>query len=246
MSEPLIWAKSVTLVKDQHTIVSQVDFQLHPGEIVTLIGPNGAGKSTLIKILMGLITPTEGQVIKKEGLVFGYAPQQMQIDPTLPLTVDRFLGLSPAGNPTRRLQVLEQVGAAPLQKQALATLSGGQWQRVLLARALIGNPQVLILDEPAQGVDIAGQAQLYSLLNEIRNSQGCSILLISHDLHIVMAQTDRVICLNKHVCCDGGPAAVTQNPAFLELFGDAGQNLALYPHQHNHNHDLDGNITETE
>ncbi|MAZ44258.1 MAG: zinc ABC transporter ATP-binding protein [Legionellales bacterium] len=247
MSDPLIWSKSVTLKKDNQTILSQVDFECHPHEIVTLIGPNGAGKSSLIKVLLGLQPPSSGRVGRKKGLVIGYAPQNVQIDASLPMTVERFLRCVPKVSKAQCETALKEVGAHVVIDQSLMTLSGGQWQRVLIARALLRNPQLLVLDEPAQGVDIAGQAQLYELIADLNHQRGCAVLLVSHDLHVVMAQTNRVLCLNQHVCCDGQPSSVLADPSFIEVFGSqAAKSFALYPHSHNHDHDIDGNIIHKE
>lgn len=247
MPEPLIWSKSVTLKKGSQVILSHVDFECHPQEIVTLIGPNGAGKSTLIKVLLGLQAPTSGQVGRQKGLVVGYAPQSVIIDPTLPITVERFLRCVPRVSKDQCMAALEEVGAPSVLHQSLSTLSGGQWQRVLIARALLRDPQLLVLDEPAQGVDVTGQAQLYELIAHLNQARGCAVLLVSHDLHIVMAQTNRVLCLNQHVCCDGQPSSVRAHPAFQALFGEqVAKSFALYPHSHNHDHDIEGNIVGKE
>jgi zinc transport system ATP-binding protein len=247
MPDPLIWAKSVTLKKNSQTILSQVDFECHPQEIVTIIGPNGAGKSTLLRCLLGLEKPASGQVGRQKGLKVGYAPQNIQLDPTLPLTVARFLQSVPHSTLASQRAALESTGAIEVWSHPLSGLSGGQWQRVLIARALIHEPNLLVLDEPVQGVDLAGQAQLYELIGGLKDKHGCSVILVSHDLHVVMAQTNRVVCLNQHVCCDGQPELVCQHPAFIELFGpQVGKAFAVYPHTHNHHHDIDGHIIHKE
>lgn len=229
--------QAVTMRSRQREILHRVDLQVRAGEVVTIIGPNGAGKTTLVRAALGLIVPTSGQVWTRPGLKIGYLPQRFQVDPVLPLTVRRFLTLSGAKGLAEMKATLGEVGAEGLLEAAMQTLSGGETQRVLLARTLLRNPELLVLDEPAQGVDLHGQVELFSLLEKVRRERGCSVLMISHDLHLVMASTDRVICLNRHVCCTGSPAAVTRNPAFVELFGEkAAANLAVYAHDREHQH----------
>jgi zinc transport system ATP-binding protein len=219
-------------------LLDDVSFELQSGRITTLIGPNGAGKTTLVRILLGLQKASSGTVTPAPDLRIGYMPQKLHIDPTLPLTVMRFLQLTGA-NRAQSLQALERVGVGLLQGQMMTSLSGGETQRVLLARALLPKPQLLVLDEPVQGVDVHGQEQLYKLIGQLRNETGCAILMISHDLHLVMAATDDVICLNQHVCCHGSPEAVTTSPAYTELFG---LRTAPYTHHHDHDHGLHGDI----
>jgi zinc transport system ATP-binding protein len=241
-AEPLVEACGVTFRVRGRELLTAVDLAVHPAEILSLIGPNGAGKTTLARLLLGVTKPTVGQVRRRPGLVIGYVPQRLMIDPILPLTVERFLAL---GLRQRRLggENLAEVGAAHLAKAAMHELSGGEFQRVLLARALARQPQLLVLDEPAQGVDLAGQLDLYALVEAIRDRRGCGVLLISHDLHVVMAATDRVVCLNRHVCCAGRPEAVSQHPEYISLFGRrAARALAVYTHEHDHAHDLHGEV----
>lgn len=235
----LIQARQLSVIRAQRTLVERADLTVHSGEIVTLIGPNGAGKTTLVRALLGLISFNSGSLVKKPGLRIGYMPQKLHIDPSLPLTVKRFLALG-GGKPAAITGALTRTGAAHLLAQPLQALSGGETQRVLLARALLRNPQLLVLDEPVQGVDVAGQAALYALINELRHELGCGVLLISHDLHLVMANTDTVVCLNGHVCCHGHPSQVTSDPAYLELFGHRAEaQIALYTHHHDHAHDAE-------
>lgn len=242
-SSPLISLAQVTVRYGDHVALSKVDLALYPGQIVTLVGPNGAGKSTLARVVLGSIKPQEGSIKRQRKLRIGYMPQRIKLDDSLPLTVDRFLWLGKACSKTERLAILERVGVAHLAKRAVQQLSGGEWQRVLLARALLRSPDLLVLDEPAQGVDITGQDALYGLLKEVRDETQCAILLISHDLHLVMAATDEVLCLHQHVCCAGTPDAVEQDPAFRALFPHHKPgNLALYQHHHDHEHHLDGII----
>ncbi|BFM19127.1 zinc ABC transporter ATP-binding protein ZnuC [Gilvimarinus japonicus] len=244
MSEPttLLQAKQLSVIRGNRTLVDRADLTVHAGEIVTLIGPNGAGKTTLVRALLGLMSFNSGELVQQPGLRIGYMPQKLHIDPSLPLTVKRFLALG--GSKLNAItDALSRTGAHHLLEQHLQALSGGETQRVLLARALLRNPQLLVLDEPVQGVDVAGQAALYTLINELRHELGCGVLLISHDLHLVMANTDTVVCLNGHVCCQGHPSQVTVDPAYLELFGHRAEaHIALYTHHHDHAHDECGEL----
>ncbi len=225
-------------------MLHDISMKVEQGKIVTLIGPNGAGKTTLIRILLGLTTADDGQIERRGDLKIGYMPQKLAIDPTLPITIERFLKLSGNHDPVRIRAVLDRIHIAHLFDSPLQSASGGEMQRVLLARALLGNPNLLVLDEPAQGVDVSGQAELYELIGKIRDETQCGVIMISHDLHIVMSSTDEVICLNHHVCCHGEPEQVSNDPAYLELFGaTAASSLAVYTHNHNHEHDLTGEIT---
>lgn len=222
-------------------LVRNVDLTVRRGEIVTVIGPNGSGKSTTVKLLLGLMKPSEGRVTRADGLTIGYVPQSLGIDPTLPLTVERLMRLTGRYDIEAIARALEETGVAHLVKSHVRSLSGGEFQRVLLARALIGNPDLLVLDEPVQGVDFTGEIMLYELIGRIRDRLNCGVLLISHDLHIVMARTDTVICLNGHVCCHGTPEAVADSAEYKALFGPkAAQTLAVYKHEHDHVHGADG------
>jgi zinc transport system ATP-binding protein len=224
-------------------IVRDIDIEVSAGEIVTLIGPNGGGKSTTAKALLGLIAPDVGKVDRAAGLKVGYVPQRFQIDVTLPLDVDRLMTLTQRHDPEMIRTALKRVNAGHLAGRAIGHLSGGELQRVLLARAIAGEPDLLILDEPVQGVDYAGEIALYELIGKIRDELGCGVLLISHDLHIVMAATDRVVCIEGHVCCSGPPRHVMGDAAFQRLFGQRGaQSLAVYRHHHDHVHDGHGHI----
>jgi len=243
---PLVEAVGVGLRIGRHELLSRVDLELSEGEILSLIGPNGAGKTTLVRVLLGILKPTAGRVERRPGLVVGYVPQRLHVDPTLPLSVRRFLtlgGLRRArGRPSA---ALAEVGALHLERALMSELSGGEFQRVTLARALLRDPDLLILDEPAQGVDFNGQLELYALIERVRDQRGCGVLLVSHDLHVVMAATDRVICLNRHVCCAGRPEAVSRHPEYLNLFGArAARKVAIYTHEHDHAHDLAGEVVE--
>lgn len=244
MTEPLIKAHNLGVRRGGRAILAGADMTLERGKIVTLIGPNGAGKTTLVRCVLGLIKPDEGRLERGPGLRIGYMPQRLHIDPSLPLSVHRFLTLG--GKPRVPLQeVLDMTGIAHLTDAAMTHLSGGETQRVLLARALLRDPNLLVLDEPVQGVDVGGQEALYQLINDIRRQRQCGVLLVSHDLHLVMATTDTVICLNQHVCCHGHPEHVTSDPAYLALFGESAKPLvAPYTHHHDHRHDDHGNIVE--
>ena len=224
-------------------VVDNVSMTLKQGEITTLIGPNGAGKTTLVKAVLGLLSPNSGVIKRSPTLRIGYMPQKLQIDATFPLTVERFLKTAAFASAEDRLQALQSVGAETLIKQSVHSLSGGEMQRVMLARALLRKPELLVLDEPAQGVDINGQIELYNLIARIRDRYHCSVLMISHDLHLVMAATDQVVCLNRHICCSGHPEQVSTDPSYIELFGVPGaENLALYSHNHNHQHNEHGDV----
>ena len=238
-SAPLIRAHNLALEIAGRQLLRDISLELHPAEIVTVIGPNGAGKTTLLRLLLGLTRPTSGRVERRPGLRLGYMPQRLQIDATMPMTVGRFLQLGIEG--VRVEQALARVGAPHLAGTRLADLSGGEMQRVLLARAAARKPQLLVLDEPTQGVDLGGQSEVYQLIAQLRDELQCGVLLVSHDLHLVMAATDRVLCVNQHICCHGHPEQVSRDPVYLEMFGDK---LAPYTHQHNHHHDLSGEVVD--
>ena len=219
-------------------VLEGVNFAISNGEIVTVVGPNGSGKSTFIRSLLGVLKPTAGAIEQKPGLRIGYMPQRLAIEPTMPLTVARFLSLPERQSAAAIARVLDRVGIAGAEAMQMTALSGGQFQRVLLARALLVGPDILILDEPTQGLDAPGIAQFYMLIAQIRQEIGCAILMVSHDLHVVMRASDRVICLNGHICCEGTPGAVVEAPEYKALFGHgAGAALALYQHDHDHSHD---------
>ena len=246
-AEILIEAEDVSVARSGREILSNAGVRVRAGEIVTLIGPNGAGKTTVVRVVLGLMTPDRGVVFRRPGLVVGYMPQRLHIDPTLPLTVGRFLALGADRGLARPFeqasQVLDEVGAGAVMETPLQAVSGGEFQRILLARALLRNPDLLVLDEPSQGIDITGQAELFGLITRIRDLRGCGVLMVSHDLHLVMAQTDEVICLNHHVCCAGHPETVANDPSYIELFGkQVADSLAVYHHHHDHAHDADGRM----
>ncbi len=237
-SDKLLELSRVDLLIGQRQLLQQVSLIVSRGEILTIIGPNGAGKTTLLRIALGLLAPTTGQVQRQPGIRIGYMPQRLHIDPTFPLTVKRFLTLTDHQRRDHVLPLLHEVGAAHVLESPLQNISGGELQRVLLARALLREPDLLVLDEPVQGVDVHGQVELYQLITRIREQRSCAVLMVSHDLHLVMAATDRVLCLNRHICCSGTPEVVSNDPAYLELFGPlAVQHLAIYSHDRAHRHD---------
>ena len=224
-----------------HTALEKVDFSLDAGEIVTIVGPNGSGKTTLLRVIVGALAPTAGRVQRRDGLRIGYVPQRLNIDPSLPISVKRFLNLPRKTEPERIAAALAQAGAGPLADRQMTSLSGGQFQRVLLARALVTTPDLLILDEATQGLDQPGTSEFYRQIETVRQQTGCAVLMVSHDLHVVMSASDRVICLNGHICCQGHPEHVASAPEYRALFGEGTKGaLALYRHHHTHNHGENG------
>lgn len=241
MSDLLIQLEGLAIHSPQKTILDNIDFSIHQGEIITIIGPNGAGKTTLVKAILGLREISRGTITRRPGLKVGYMPQKLHVEPTLPLTVSRFLGLTNASK-TAIQDALVRTGILNLANTPMQSISGGEQQRALLARALLRKPALLVLDEPAQGVDLTGQTELYRLIKALRDDLNCAVLMVSHDLHLVMSATDRVICLNQHICCSGHPEQVSSDPAYLALFGEAASQIALYHHHHNHSHNIHGDV----
>jgi len=242
-SQPLVRLSGMGVERDGRWLVRGVDLSISAGEIVTLIGPNGSGKSTTARTAIGILKPSEGTVVQRPGLRVGYVPQKLAIDWTLPLTVRRLMTLTRSHSKDEIHAALDAVGASHLADAQVQALSGGEFQRALLARAMLGKPDLLVLDEPVQGVDFSGEIALYELIGRIRNETGCGILLISHDLHVVMAATDTVVCLNGHVCCRGTPKTVASSPEYMRLFGARAEGaLALYRHSHDHTHLPDGRV----
>lgn len=236
----LVTLQNISKRFNGQTVLQDISLTMEKGQIVSLIGPNGAGKTTLVRVVLGLLDPDCGHIERAADLRIGYMPQKLHIDPTLPLNVLRFLQLAnPSSSQCK--QALTITGIPHLIENPIHSLSGGELQRALLARALLREPDLLVLDEPVQGVDVNGQQALYHLINQLRNRFHCGVLMVSHDLHLVMAATDQVICLNRHVCCYGSPQQVAHNPAFIELFGEK---TALYSHNHDHKHDLHGEVTQ--
>lgn len=234
---PLIEAIALGYSDGPREILRGIDVALHAGEIVTIVGPNGAGKTTLLRALIGALKPTSGKVRRRPGVVIGYTPQKLLIDRSMPLTVDRFLALGSRAGRAARLAALETAGIAELAGAQVTGLSGGELQRAALARALLRGPDLLVLDEPTQGLDQPGEASFYELIDRVRRDTGTGICMVSHDLHVVMGASDRVVCLNGHVCCQGEPVHVTAMPEYRALFGLGTHGaLALYRHEHNHIH----------
>lgn len=232
----LIAAAALSVRLEDRPILEAIDLTLDAGEIVTLIGPNGAGKTTLVRTLLGLQDFSSGRLERQPGLRIGYMPQRVSVEAILPMNVERFLRLGERKRGTVQ-EIAVRLGLTELLRNPVQGLSGGEMQRVLLARALLRDPQLLVLDEPAQGVDVGLQSVFYQLIRQIRDERGCGVLMVSHDLHLVMASTDRVVCLNRHICCTGHPETVSRDPAYLRLFGGTQMNgLAFYTHDHNHTH----------
>lgn len=237
---PLISARGVSLMLGGKQILQNVSLEVQRGEIVTVVGPNGAGKSTLVRVLLGLLEPSGGQVERITGLRIGYVPQRFSAPDNLPLTVEKLLSLTARAGPDDVRKVLDETGIEGHLKTPVTALSGGELQRALIAKALLRQPDLLVLDEPVQGVDFIGETRLYQLIGQIRRTRGCGILMVSHDLHVVMAESDRVVCLNGHVCCEGQPASVKADPEFARLFGaEAARVVAVYAHDHDHTHEGD-------
>lgn len=239
----LISGRGLWLRRGGRDIIADVSLDVRRGEIVTLIGPNGAGKTTLVRLVLGIEKPDSGRIIRPASTRIGYVPQRFEVDAAIPMTVQGFLALGSSVSAKEIGNALDEVGARRTERQQLSKLSGGETQRVLIARALLRQPNLLILDEPASGVDFAGEAELYELVGKLRDERHLGILLVSHDLHVVMAKSDRVICLNGHVCCSGEPEHVSQHSEYARIFGPKGaSSLSVYRHHHDHAHDLAGEL----
>lgn len=240
-TDPLVQLRDIEVLAGQKTLVTGISLSLKNREVVAIIGPNGAGKTTLIKTVLGLVKPNNGKVTLRKGIKIGYMPQHLPVDRNMPLTARRFLDLAGRFEPSARMSVLEETGIPQIIDSSIHDISRGEWQRLLLARALLKKPDLLVLDEPVQAVDVAGQAELYRLIENVRNRYQCGILMVSHDLHLVMSTTDRVVCINTHLCCEGHPDVVSQDPRYVALFGTGiAETLALYRHSHDHHHGIDG------
>jgi len=248
----LLKVDAVNLNLHGKPVLQDISLQLAQGHILTVIGLNGSGKTTLLKVILGLLKPDSGRIWRRPGSRIGYMPQRLAVDETLPLTVRRFMQLGTnlargRAGLVRIQAVLSETGADNVLNTPLQALSGGELQRVLLARALLREPDLLVLDEPVQAVDLAGQYELYDLIAAIRARHRCGILLVSHDLHLVLPASDQVLCMNHHICCAGSPEQVTQHPSFRQLFGpERAQHIAIYRHHHDHQHDHHGAVVNLE
>ena len=242
MTQPLLSLHNASVQLARRSVLHDISLSVGEREIVTLIGPNGAGKTTLVRAVLGLQALSEGTLEKRDALRIGYMPQRIRLNDHMPLRVGDFLQLNGSKALLARA-ALKEAGVADLERAQLNKVSGGELQRVLFARALLNDPELLVLDEPVQGVDLSGQADLYQLIAKVRDKHNCGVLMVSHDLNVVMANTDTVICLNRHVCCHGHPDHVSTDPAFLELFGERfSDTLAVYHHHHDHEHDIHGEV----
>tara|TARA_R110002020_G_scaffold475604_2_gene711250 strand:+ start:16524 stop:17261 length:738 start_codon:yes stop_codon:yes gene_type:complete len=236
----LVSVEDVSIKYGAKTVLAHVSLNVEPGEIVTIVGPNGSGKTSLLRAIIGAVEPAQGRVARDPAVRIGYVPQKLHIDPTLPMTVARFLALPGRSAPAGIAEALAQAGVPDLSGAQMSQLSGGQFQRVLLARALISKPHLLLLDEATQGLDQPGSAAFYQQIEQVRRDTGCAVLMISHELHVVMSASDRVVCLNGHVCCQGTPEVVASAPEYRALFGSGTMGaLALYRHDHDHTHSHD-------
>ena len=240
--EPLVKLSNAGIYRSSKWLIRGVSFDIFKGQIVTLIGPNGSGKTTTAKMVLDIMKTNEGSITKNTNKV-SYVPQKINIDWTLPLRVIDFMNITGQISKIDILENLKLTGVEKLIYADLKNLSGGEFQRVMIARAIAKKPELLVLDEPVQGVDFNGEIALYNLIKKISDNLNCGILLISHDIHFVMSATDHVICLNGHVCCSGSPRDVAKNPSYIELFGEnTAKTLTLYKHHHEHSHSIDGSI----
>ena len=238
ITNALISAKNVSVLKHKKSILDNIDIQISKNDFITIIGPNGAGKTMLLKCLMGFYKPTSGRIERKEKLKIGYMPQSINVIGTMPMTVKDFITVRKEYDDISLNKVIIEVNIGEIVNKQLSVLSGGELQRVLLARSLLNNPDLLILDEPAQNLDISGQLNFYKLIQEIYSKRNISILMVSHDLHLVMVSTKKVLCLYKHICCSGAPQQIAKDPEFLSMFGkDMANMMSIYQHSHDHNHD---------
>ncbi|HUV21979.1 MAG TPA: zinc ABC transporter ATP-binding protein ZnuC [Gammaproteobacteria bacterium] len=240
-NELLLRADDISYSQGKRLILDRVSFELRRAQITTVIGPNGAGKSTLTNIVTGLIDNYSGKVERSPELRIGYLPQKVYVNTLMPLSVERLLRLTRQSSAAEIEQALTQSEVAYLRHRQVRSLSEGELKRVLLARTTLGKPDLIVLDEPTAGVDVSGEIRMYQLIGELRDQLQCAVLLVSHDLHLVMSQTDQVLCLNQHLCCSGLPESVSQHPEYLALFGrQAAESIAVYAHHHDHEHDVSG------
>ncbi|MCP4332198.1 MAG: ATP-binding cassette domain-containing protein [Gammaproteobacteria bacterium] len=241
----LLRAHKLGYTQGKRLILDDISFELRRAQITTIIGPNGAGKSTLTNIVNGLIDNFNGEVERMPGLRIGYLPQKVYVNRLMPLSVDRLLQLTQPASEEEIVYALMQTEVGYLRQRQVHSLSEGELKRVLLARTTLGKPDLLVLDEPTAGVDVSGEIRMYELIGELRDQLQCAVLLVSHDLHLVMSQTDQVLCLNRHLCCSGLPDSVSQHPEYLALFGQqTADSIAIYAHHHDHEHDVSGDHAE--
>ncbi len=240
-AELLLRATDISYQRGKRQILERVSFELKRGQITTIIGPNGAGKSTLTNIVNGLVDDYSGEIERAADLRIGYLPQKVYVNTLMPLTVERLLQLTQSASRSEIASALAQTEVGYLQGRQVRSLSEGELKRVLLARTTLGKPDLIVLDEPTAGVDVTGEIRMYELIGELRDRLQCAVLLVSHDLHLVMSQTDQVLCLNQHLCCSGLPESVSRHPEYLALFGkQAADSIAIYAHHHDHVHDVSG------
>jgi len=241
----LLHAENISLKSGKKDLLLNISLKIACGEIVTIIGPNGAGKTTLLRILLGLTSQDTGIVYKKDNLKIGYLPQKVNVNPILPLSVGRIMNLTGNYSQKNINTALDETGVSSLKNKQLSHISGGEFQRVMLSRALLRDPDLLVLDEPVKEVDYIGQSELYKLIGNLSKKRGCGVLMVSHDIHVVMASTNRVICLNQHICCEGEVKDVSRHPEYLRLFGlESESALAVYSHHHDHTHNISGTIPD--
>ncbi len=240
-AELLLRASNLSYAVGKRVILDGISFELKRAQITTVIGPNGAGKTTLTNIVSGLINNFEGEIERAPELRIGYLPQKVYVNTLMPLSVLPLLRLTQNSSDQEIEHALAQTGVSYLKQRQVRSLSEGELKRVLLARTTLGQPDLIVLDEPTAGVDVSGEIRMYELIGELRTELQCGVLLVSHDLHLVMSKTDQVLCLNQHLCCSGQPESVSQHPEYLALFGQqAADSIAIYAHHHDHEHDVDG------
>ena len=239
----LVKLENAGVQRTSKVLVKGISFEISQGQIVTLIGPNGSGKTTTAKMILNIMNADEGQITRNTDKM-AYVPQKINIDWTMPLRVIDFMKITNNLNDNQVIESLTTTGVDKLLYNQIHNLSGGEFQRVLIARAIAKKPDLLVLDEPVQGVDYNGEIALYNLIKKISVNLNCGILLISHDMHFVMSTTDHVVCLNGHICCSGTPSSVVKNPEYIKLFGEHNsETLSYYQHHHDHSHDNDGSVS---
>ena len=240
-TQAVVKLNDVNLCLNNKNILEHISFDIPAKQITTLIGPNGAGKTTLLKIILGIVAPSSGTVWKKEGIKIGYVPQKLYLSKNIPLTVERFLCLNEHYNRKELMDILEETRIPDLLSSSIHLLSGGEMQRVMFARSLLKHPDLLVLDEPAQGLDPVAEEQFYALLNRFNQEKKCAVIMVSHDLHIVLSSSHQVLCINRHICCRGSAKEIISHPDCQQLFGEESL-LSLYRHRHDHRHLPNGDI----